>query len=174
MPAGQAGPMKSSAEKIVAWVVDVGLNGRGPAELMTGYCERLVEAGVPLWRASIGADTLHPLIEAQGHRWLAGEGVREEFYVRASTPEREQEWRQSPWYWMLENGERQMRRRLALGEGVEEFPLLAGLAAHGGTDYWARIVGFGDRGGLGETNGMASSWATCEPDGFAGRDLALI
>ena len=36
--------------------------------------------GVPLWRASMGADTLHPLNAAQGHRWLIGKGVREEFY----------------------------------------------------------------------------------------------
>ena len=33
------------------------------------------------WRASIGADTLHPLIVAQGHRWLAGGGVHEQAYA---------------------------------------------------------------------------------------------
>ena len=38
-----------------------------------------------------------------------------------------------------------MRRRLARGEGTNEFPLLAALAAQGGTDYWARIVPFGER-----------------------------
>src|ERR671910_2406976 len=118
--------MADVAEDIVGWTVSVGLHGLDQAELMAGYGDRLVEAGVPLWRASIGADTLHPLIDAQGHRWLAGEGVREEFYARASTPEREEEWRQSPWYWMIETRERQMRRRLAVGEGTNEFPLLAG------------------------------------------------
>ena len=67
--------MAGAAEDIVAWTVSAGLEGLDQAELMAGYCERLVAAGVPLWRASIGADTLHPLIVAQGHRWLAGEGV---------------------------------------------------------------------------------------------------
>jgi adenylate cyclase len=75
---------------------------------------------------------------------------------------------------MIENHERQMRRRLALGEGTNEFPLLAGLADQGGTDYWARMVRFGDRGSIGDTRGLGTSWATREPDGFAERDLALI
>ena len=166
--------MAGAAEDIVAWTVGAGLEGLDQDDLMAGYCDRLVEAGVPLWRASVGADTLHPLIQAQGHRWLAGEGVREEFYARASSPEAEREWRQSPWYRLIESGEGQMRRRLSLGEGSNEFPLLAGLAAQGGTDYWARIVAFGNRRSIGETRGVATSWGTRDPGGFAERDLALI
>ena len=78
--------MTGAADDIVAWTVGVGLEGLGQADLLAGYCERLVDAGVPLWRASMGADTLHPLNAAQGHRWLIGKGVREEFYDRAPTP----------------------------------------------------------------------------------------
>ena len=166
--------MRGAAEGIIEWTVTVGLEGLDQAELLAGYCDRLLEAGVPLWRASIGADTLHPLIVAQGHRWLAGEGVREEFYARARNPEAEEEWRQSPWYRLIESGEGQMRRRLALGEGTNEFPLLADLAAQGGTDYWTRIVGFGNRRTIGETRGVATSWATRDPGGFAACALALI
>jgi adenylate cyclase len=166
--------MAGAAEDITAWAVSAGLDGLSQAELVDGYCERLARAGLPLWRASIGADTLHPLIVAQGHRWLTGEGVHEEFFARARTPEGAEEWRRSPWYQMLESHEWEMRRRLARGEGANEFPLLADLAAQGGTDYWARIVRFGDRASLGETRGVATSWATSAPDGFAARDLALI
>jgi adenylate cyclase len=166
--------MAGAAEEIVAWTLSVGLDGLAQTELMAGYCDRLVGAGVPLWRASIGADTLHPLIGAQGHRWLAGEAVHEEFFARASSPEGERAWRESPWYRLIEDGEWQMRRRLAQGEGTNEFPLLAELAAQGGTDYWTRLVGFGDRGSIGDTRGLAASFATREPGGFAERDLALI
>jgi adenylate cyclase len=166
--------MSGAAEDIVAWTVSAGLEGLDQAELVAGYCERLAAAGVPLWRASIGADTLHPLIVAQGHRWLAGEGVEEESYARSSDPEADLEWRQSPWYQMVTSGELQMRRRLAAGEGSNEFPLLAGLAAQGGTDYWARIVPFGSRRPIGETRGLATSWTTRDPRGFAERDLELI
>ena len=135
--------MADAAEDITAWAMKVGLDGLGETDLLAGYCDRLVAAGVPLWRASISADTLHPLILSQGRRWLAGEGVHEGSYVRARSPEGEQEWMQSPWRRMVESGEWQMRRRLAVGEGTNEFRLLADLAARGGTDYWARLVRFG-------------------------------
>jgi adenylate cyclase len=163
-----------AAAGIVAWIVSAGLQGLGQSDLVAGYCERLAGAGVPLWRASIGADTLHPLIDAQGHRWRAGEGVRAEFFRRADTPERVEAWRQSPWHWMLERDDWEMRRHLARGEGLDEFPLLADLAAEGGTDYWARIIAYGEGGGLGPARGVATSWTTREPDGFAAPDLALI
>jgi adenylate cyclase len=166
--------MAGGAQEIADWAIGVGLEGLGQGELMAGYCDRLVEAGVPLWRASIGADRLHPLIDAQGHRWVAGKGTHEEVFHRSSAPERVEEWHRSPWYWLIENGESLMRRRLVTGEGTNEFPLLANLADQGGTDYWARIVGFGEQGRLGETRGVATSFATRDPDGFAGRHLALI
>lgn len=166
--------MAGAAEDIVSWTVRVGLDELDQALLMAGYCERLARAGVPIWRASVGANTLHPLIVAQGHRWLAGEGVREELFARVSTPEGEEQWRLSPWRWMIESGEQQMRRRLAVGEGANEFPLVAALAAQGGTDYWSRIVPFGNRGGMPEGHGLATSWTTREPSGFAAADLGLI
>src|SRR5262245_29088267 len=127
--------MTKTPEEIVAWTLDVGLNGTPQSELVAGYCDLLVDAGIPLWRASVGADTLHPLINAQGHRWLAGEGVREDFYARAATPEAEADWRRSPWYRMIENREKELRCRLAFHEGTNESPLLAALAAQGATDY---------------------------------------
>jgi adenylate cyclase len=166
--------MAGGAQEIVSWAVRVGLDGLSPSELMAGYCDRLAQAGVPLWRASIGADTLHPLIDAQGQRWLAGEGVHEEVYIRQSPPEIEQEWLQSPWYRMLEDRNWEMRRRLAVGEGTNEFPLLAALAAQGGTDYWARIIRYGEGANIGEGKGVATSFATRDPGGFAAQQLAAI
>jgi adenylate cyclase len=163
-----------AAGDIVAWTLGVGLDEIDLGEVMEGYCERLLAAGVPLWRASIGANALHPLIEAQGHRWRIGERVREEFFTRETTPDREAEWLRSPWHWMIENQQEQMRRRLERGEGTNEFPLLAELAAQEGTDYWARIVRFGDAGRLGPVQGLATSWASRESGGFGARDLALI
>ena len=42
------------------WAVGQGLRGTAAAELFEGLCERLVMAGVPLWRAFAGMRTLHP------------------------------------------------------------------------------------------------------------------
>ena len=89
---------------------------------------------------------------------MAGQGVHQELYPRAGSPEQEADWRDSPWFRLIEDRETQMRRRLALGEGTNEFPLLASLADKGGTDYWARIMLFGDRARLGEARGIATSW----------------
>jgi adenylate cyclase len=164
--------MMDRADDIARWIVSVGLDGLSQSDLVAGYCNRLIGAGVPLWRASIGADTLHPLIVAQGYRWLAGEGVREELFPRTSTPG--EEWLRSPWYWMIENDEWQMRRHLASGEGTNEFPILAELASQGGTDYWARMVRFGERDSIRETRGVATSWTTRDAAGFAEADLDLI
>ena len=154
--------------------MDAGLRDSDEAALLDGYCERLIAAGVPLWRVSTGADTLHPLIEAQGHRWRRGEDIREEFFARGGPPEHEQEWLQSPWHWMIENGAERFRRRLRVGEGANEFPLLAQLAAEGASDYWAQLVRFGEQGSIGETRGLATSFATRAPEGFAEPELALI
>jgi adenylate cyclase len=166
--------MSGGAQDIVAWAVEVGLEGLCHRDLMAGYCDRLVEAGVPLWRASIGVDTLHPLIDAQGQRWVAGEGVREEVYVRRSAPEIKEEWLRSPWYRMLHDRIWELRKRLAIGEGTNEFPLLAALAAQGGTDYWARIVRYGEKASIGEGKGVATSFATRDPEGFDAQHLATI
>jgi adenylate cyclase len=164
----------NAAARIVEWAVGGGLTGRTQAELVAGYCECLVEAGVPIWRASIGVDTLHPLIDAQGYRWLSGEGVREEVYLRATTPEQEEDWRASPWKYLLDHKESKMRRRLARGNAANEFPILDSLSAQGGTDYWARLVKFGDQNKLGEFRGMITSWTTRDPNGFAESDFELI
>ena len=164
----------SALSAITTWVINRGLGGAGQADLMGGYCERLVEAGVPLWRAAIGIDTLHPLIDARGLWWVAGEGVTENVFLRGGLPEQDAEWRQSPWFRLIEDGEPRMRRRLANGEGTNEFPLLASLAARGATDYLAQIVAFGERDALGGTPGLSTSWTTSNPGGFAGRDIHLL
>ncbi len=88
--------------------------------------------------------------------------------------EADKEWRQSPWYWMLENREWRKHWRLAIGQGTNEFPLLASLAAEGGTDYWARIVRFGERASIGEGQGVATSFATRDPEGFTAQELATL
>ena len=42
------------------WVVREGLCGAAAAALFDGLCQRLVIAGVPLWRGFVGMPTLHP------------------------------------------------------------------------------------------------------------------
>jgi adenylate cyclase len=51
------------------WAVRQGLRGTEAAELFEGLCERLAGAGVPLWRAFAGLQTLHPQLRGYGYTW---------------------------------------------------------------------------------------------------------
>jgi hypothetical protein len=44
----------------VAWVTDAGLAGSSEAGLLRGFCERASAAGLPIVRAVVIIDTLHP------------------------------------------------------------------------------------------------------------------
>ena len=66
-----------------------------------------------------------------------------------------------------------LRRRLERGEGVDEFAVLAELAAEGATDYLALRTRLAPAVTLGEGTSIFSSWVTDRPGGFAtGRDRA--
>ena len=56
---------------LAGWVTEAGLIGRTETELMTGFCGRVVDAGVPLARAMVILDTLHPIYEGRVFRWRA-------------------------------------------------------------------------------------------------------
>jgi len=60
--------MSGTAGEIGAWIVRAGLEGFDQAVLLTCYCDRPIDAGVPLWRGSLGSDNAHPLIDSQDHR----------------------------------------------------------------------------------------------------------
>lgn len=51
------------------WVIREGIRGASAAELFDGLCERLVIAGVPVWRAFIGMPTLHPQLGGYSYTW---------------------------------------------------------------------------------------------------------
>jgi adenylate cyclase len=42
------------------WAVRQGLSGAAAEELFAGFCRRLADAGVPLWRSFAAMRTLHP------------------------------------------------------------------------------------------------------------------
>ena len=58
---------------VAGWVTEAGLIGRSESELMSGFCRRVVEAGIPLARAMVILDTLHPIYEGRAFRWRVDE-----------------------------------------------------------------------------------------------------
>jgi adenylate cyclase len=160
----------TSATEIGAWVTAAGLAGAIEPELLRGFCERAVAAGLPLARALVLIDTLHPVHEGRVFRWRRDPAPDERTVVEygrtSEGGEAAENWRQSPFYHLLETGGSALRRRLARGDPAE-FPVVEELRAQGQTDYLALVHRFAADGVIGEMDCVCSSWSTDAPAGFA-------
>jgi hypothetical protein len=54
---------------LASWIANVGLEGSAETTLIEGFCGRAVAAGLPLARAIVFVDTLHPIYEGWVFRW---------------------------------------------------------------------------------------------------------
>ena len=172
--------------ELPAWLTKAGLAGTPDTDIFSGFCDRCVAAGMPLGRAHLFIDTLHPVHEGRLFRWGFGpdETAMHEYGrtsvqgVDASDPsyldqQASEIWRRSPFYHMLQTDAALLRRRLT-AETKDEFSLLPDWYAAGLTDYVAIISRFAADGNIGEMDGVYSSWATGEPEGFDDRDIAAL
>ena len=62
-------PLGRKIIELHVWSVGEGLRGKEAALLFDGLCQRLVIAGVPLWRAFAGMRTLHPQWGGYAYTW---------------------------------------------------------------------------------------------------------
>ena len=175
-------PLGRKIIEMHVWAVGEGLRGTEAAPLFEGFCRRLVDAGVPLWRVFAGMRTLHPQWGGYGYIWWRHlNAIQPTQFERGDTYEqgilnspigeliREAEafaGRGTPW--------RALRRRLAGPEAQLDFPDLDQLAAAGGTDYFAEIVRFGETDDPSRGTGIGYSFATDRPEGFSNDDLVLL
>jgi len=170
-----------------AWLMQAGLAGASESDIVSGFCERCVAAGLPLARTVVFIDTLHPIHEGRLFRWgydptqapsvleygrtspdgLAASGFDPKDVQAAAR------WRNSPFYRMLQTGDSLLRRRLNAAT-KEEFAWLSDLYAEGVTDYVAIISRFAADGVIGEMDGVYSSWATRAPAGFSDDQIAAL
>jgi adenylate cyclase len=166
---------QSAFDELASWVTEAGLIGRTESELMGGFCQRAVEAGVPLARAMVILDTLHPIYEGRVLRWRADlpDAVEALDYGRTNEGEAAENWQRSPFFHLLQSGEKVMRRRLTAGEAVD-FSAIAQARDEGMTDYLALVHRFVAEGVIGEMDCVYSSWMTDGPDGFGDADLTAL
>ncbi|WP_052003059.1 adenylate/guanylate cyclase domain-containing protein [Microvirga sp. BSC39] len=124
--------------------------------LFAGFCQEIVRSGVPVWRASLGLEVLHPEVSGWQHVW-----TDESLSVRASdraTASTSESYLNSPTRVVDETG-RPFRRRL---DGpCPDMPLLEDLRLAGGTDYVMYPLPF-----LDQTRTAVISFATQHPQGF--------
>jgi adenylate cyclase len=174
--------------ELTAWLAGAGLAGKSELTLVIGFCERAVAAGLPVARANVLIDTLHPVHEGRIFRWGHDPSLPSEHeYGRTSQivasgnlepafvpdPPRADVWRRSTFYRMRETGESLLRRRIP-GADETEFDVLPDLRAAGFTDYVAIINRFAADGTIGEMDCVYSSWATKDPDGFQNEHVAAL
>src|SRR5262249_21614434 len=58
--------------ELSAWLAQAGLGGMSETDIVSGFCDRCVAAGLPLARALMFIDTLHPVHEGRLFRWGYG------------------------------------------------------------------------------------------------------
>ena len=150
--------------KVDRWILVEGPQIDSHVELIDELCWRLLGDGVPLWRATLYAGTLHPLIRGVGARWLRDQNVIEDFRILHGSGETD-EYLRSPIRATIERGT-PFRRRF--DAEIPEYPLLEKLRKAGATDYFALALNHTFRGF------PVATWATDRPCGFSDADIAAL
>ncbi|MHC2632999.1 adenylate cyclase [Bradyrhizobium liaoningense] len=154
----------SELQRVCNWLIDGAWSAAEPDEMIADFCERLVAAGLPLWRFGIFIRTLHPEIFGRNFIWRQGQGVEigsVDFEI-LDTPE----FARSPLRVVFEQGI-EVRGRASDPDSTR-FPFLDDMRAEGATDYVAVPVPFLDG------SSHATSWITQHPGGFSDDDIAAI
>jgi adenylate cyclase len=160
--------------KLATWLAKAGLEGRAETALVEGFCSRAVAGGLPLARAMILIDTLHPIHEGRAFRWeRETPEVALTEYGRTAEGEAAERWRTSPLYRLLNSGESLLRLPVN-AEAEAEFPSFAEFREAKFTDYVAIINRFGEDGVIGEMDCVYSYWTTDRPDGFTDDELVAL
>ena len=146
----------SELQKLKDWLIDGARSAPGPTRMMSETCERLVKAGLPLWRVGVFVRTLHPDIVGRNFVWRPGAEVvtGTANFETLESPE----YRASPLAIVL--GEGREIRSLIDGPESKRFPFFDDMRAEGVTDYIALPMMDSD----GSVH--ASSWTTKQPGGF--------
>jgi len=148
-------------QKVTDWLIDGARSAASPPQMMAETCERLVQAGLPLWRVGVFVRTLHPDIFGRGFFWRPGAEVvvtAADFDIQDSP-----EFKNSPLAILYDSGQ-EVRYRLD-DPASKRFPFLDDMRAESVTDYIALPLRFTD------DSTHASSWTTRQPGGFSDEQL---
>jgi adenylate cyclase len=91
---------------IADWVTAAGLAGKSEAVLLEGFCRKVLAAGVPVARAAVIVDTLHPVHEGRAFRWNrdTAEGPDMIEYGPTNEGEAAANWQASAHYHLVQTG----------------------------------------------------------------------
>jgi adenylate cyclase len=149
-------------QKITDWLIDGARSAPSPTQMMADTCERIVQAGLPLWRVGVFVRTLHPDIFGRNFIWRPGAEVV--VGVASFDIQESEEFKSSPLAILYDKG-KEVRYRLDDPES-RRFPFFDDMRGEGVTDYIALPLPFIDG------SFHASSWTTRQPGGFSEEQLA--
>ena len=130
------------------WLIEAGLAGKSETELLDGFCRRALEAGLPIARAVLIIDTLHPVHEGRAFRWRREAGQTHTELVEygpTSEGQAAEDWRRSVFFHLLQTGGSLFRVRLDAGE-TADFSTIAQMRDEGMSDIAAMITRFAEAG----------------------------
>ena len=167
---------------VADWLSDAGLRSLPLDDLVDGFCRRLNDIGVPMARAFVGMNTLHPMVRARSLVWDRGKGAGThlEFrHVDIDAPII----RESPFAPMLLHGIAERRYDLTSPAPAQEVPLFAELREAGMTEWLGRVFPFGELapqvGGPAEVERVGELWLVCsfttdKPDGYGEAEVEIL
>ena len=166
---------ESKFAALAQWITGVGLAGDSETAMMTGFCERAVAAGLPVAHAIMIIDTLHPVHEGRAVRWYRAKEKETELveYGRTNEGEAAATWHASPFYRLLQSGEKFSRHDVR-AEAEAGSAYFKDRAEEGLTEAILVINRFSAEGIIGEMYCVYSSWGTDRPDGFSDADLSAL
>lgn len=151
------------ASPIIHWLLEPTTGTLTHGAFMDALCERLVDAGVPLSRASISVRTRHPEIFVLNGQWRPGTGTVVNSFTRSGGLQNEYE--DSPIHAVHQTGR---PLRVPLVRDDLPYPVCRDLRAEGMTDYAIHPM-HSSRGG-----DSYASWATSAPSGFPSAAIDLL
>ena len=165
----------ADVERINDWIVRRGLEGAQEADLLREFCEKCNAAGLPIDRALVVIDTLHPVNEGTVFRWR-NDNIEEKAatsYGRTTEGAAAESWQRSPFYHVLKTGGEELRRRIGQGEPAD-FAIIEEMKQLGHTDYVVFVYRFANDATIGEMDCVYSGWSTRSPGGFSDAGIAAL
>jgi adenylate cyclase len=161
-------------QELATWITEAGLAGGSETELLAGFSERAVAAGLPLGTVIVVLDTLHPTHEGHGIRWRRNQADTDFMeYGRTDRGEMAENWRRSTFYRLYASGETYLRERMT-DEVVARYWNLESDRDAGMTEFLAVLTRFGPAGTIGDMDCLYSGWFTDLDRGFDDAEIAAI
>ena len=135
-------PASPMFDQLGSWLIDSGIREADVDTVVRGFGRRLVAAGVPVYRLSLGGMVLHPLFGALDVVWTA----QDDAVVNQMMPRRvvtTEAFQNSPFFWAIVGNVPFHRFRLDAAPVEPEFPIFDKLRGAGITDYLLFFESYG-------------------------------